>query len=53
MKETANREGKKEAKQMTKYYLRIARYFLSSGILTGFGYTFANLGKSLNAAPLR
>jgi len=27
----------KEVKKMTRYYLRIARYFLSFGILMSFG----------------
>ena len=26
----------KEVKEMTKYYLRVARYFLSTTVLTGF-----------------
>jgi hypothetical protein len=42
MKETANQLEQKEVNTMTKYYLRIARYFLSTGVLTGFGGQLAN-----------
>jgi len=30
------KEEKKEVNEMTKYYLRVARYFLSTTVLTGF-----------------
>jgi hypothetical protein len=42
MKRTANQLEQKEAKQMTKYYLRVGRYFLSTAVLTGFGVTMGN-----------
>ena len=32
----------KEMKEMTKYYVQIARYLLSTGILTGFGVNMSN-----------
>jgi hypothetical protein len=28
--------------EMTSYYLRIAKYFFSTGILAGFGVNFTN-----------
>ena len=37
MKEEHTASAKeKEVKEMTKYYLRVARYFLSTTVLTGF-----------------
>jgi hypothetical protein len=36
MKEATDNQERKETKKMTKYYLRIARYFLSTAVLTGF-----------------
>jgi len=36
IKETANQLEQKEAKQMTRYYYRIARYYLSTIVVTGF-----------------
>jgi hypothetical protein len=42
MKEAADNQRGKEAKQMTKYYLRVARYFLSTTVLTGFGALLMN-----------
>jgi hypothetical protein len=32
----------KEMSTMTKHYLRIAKYFLSTTVLAGFGATLAN-----------
>ena len=43
MKERADNPKQEEVKQrMTRYCLRIARYFLSTTVLTGFGVTLMN-----------
>jgi hypothetical protein len=35
-------DNNKEANTMTKYYLTIARHFLSTSLLTAFGSTLSN-----------
>lgn len=42
MKEERTASAKEEVKEMTNYYVQIARYFLSTGILTGFGFNLGN-----------
>jgi hypothetical protein len=37
-----NAQHKEEVKEMTKYYFRIGRYFLSTSVLTGFGLNLSN-----------
>jgi hypothetical protein len=35
-------QAREEVKEMTKYYLQIGRYFLSTSVLTGFGLPIYN-----------